>query len=173
MKKDVKESKTQQISLRRINWIREQGYMDKTNEEIEALAYGNRFAYRVCVSLLLTGVVLGNIPMLSIMLLIAFLGVVLPNHPFDYIYNYVLTKKMNKPVLPPRSNQLKFACTVATIWIAGTIYLFYSGLTIWGYVAGGSLVMVAALVSVVDFCIPSKIYNALFIRKSRTNEIGA
>jgi len=157
-----------QLSERRINWIREQGYFTLTNKEIRELAFGNRFAYRLCVVLLIFGVAFNYLPLLSLMMLIAFLGVLLPNHPFDYFYNYAMRKKMNKPKLPPRSKQLKFACTVATLWIAATIYLFYAGITTWGYIAGASLIGVAALVGTIDMCIPSKIYNALFLRKTKT-----
>jgi hypothetical protein len=97
-------------------------------------------------------------------MLIAFLGLVLPNHPFDYIYNLVLRKKLNKPELPPRSKQLKFACLAATLFLGLTIFMFYSGYAIWGYTIGGSLIGIAGLVSTIDLCIPSKIYNALFIK---------
>ena len=164
MKTNDKRTDQNQLSKSRINRIREQGYTIQTNAEIIELAFGNRFAYKVCVSLLIIGVSFANIPLLSAMMLIAFLGVVLPNHPFDYIYNLTLHKKMNKPALPPRSRQLKFACTIATLFIGITIYSFYSGLDVLGYITGGSLIGVALLVSTIDLCIPSKIYNALFIR---------
>ena len=167
MKTFEQNSNQNQLSETRINRLREQGYTSQTDAEISDLAFGNRFAYRICVTLLIFGVGFANIPLLSFMMVIAFLGLLLPNHPFDYIYNLVLSKKMKKPKLPPRSKQLKFTCTVATLWIGGTIYLFYTGLTNWGYIAGVSLIVVATLVSTVDFCIPSKIYNALFIKNPK------
>jgi hypothetical protein len=163
MKNNEQKSNQNQLSEKRIYRIREQGYIFQTDAEIRELAYGNRFAYRICVTLVIFGVAFANIPVLSIMMAVAFLGLVLPNHPFDYIYNLVLCKKMNKPELPPRSRQLKFACAIATLFLGLTIYMFYSGYAIWGYIIGGSLTGVAALVSTIDLCIPSKIYNALFI----------
>ena len=93
------------------------------------------------------------------MMVVSILGVILPNHPFDYIYNILLSGPLNKPKLPRRSRQLRFACVVATIWLATTIYLFYTGLAIAGYVSGGILFSVALLVSTTDVCIPSLIYN--------------
>lgn len=171
MKTEEQISSQTLLSRTRIGRIREQGYDNQTDAEISDLAFGNRFAYRSCVFLLLFGVGFANIPMLSLMMVIAFFGLVLPNHPFDYIYNHLLSKRMNKPEVPPRANQLKFACTVATLWIAGIIYLFYSGLMVWGYVVGSLLIGVAFLVSAIDFCIPSKIYNALFLRKKEIVEI--
>lgn len=169
MKNEKQISNQPMLSRIRIDRIREQGYVCQTDSEIGELAFGNRFAYRLCVTLLIFGVGFASIPLLSVMLVIAFSSLLLPNHPFDYIYNEVLSKRMNKPKVPPRSNQLKFACTLATLWIASTIYLFYSGLTLWGYIIGSLLIVVATLVSTIDFCIPSKIYNALFVRKPKTS----
>jgi hypothetical protein len=96
------------------------------------------------------------------MLFIAICGILLPYHPFDYIYNGLLSNLMNKPKLPPRSKQLKFACIIATLGMASTIFLFYAGLTLAGYITGGSLFLVAFLVSTTDICIPSIIYNFIF-----------
>ena len=87
--------KTNKLTTARINRIREQGYTCHTENQINGLAFGNRFAYRACVSILIAGVALANIPILSGMMAIAFFGVVLPYHPFDYFYNHVLSKRMN------------------------------------------------------------------------------
>jgi len=150
------------LTSRRLYNIRAQGYCGYTDSEISKLAFGNRFTYYLCSFLLLIGVVSVNIPILSIMMIVALSGIILPNHPFDYIYNTLLSKPLNKPKLPRRSKQLKFACLIATVWIAATIYLFSVGFTIVGYVAGGILFFVAILVSTTDVCIPSLIYNFLF-----------
>jgi hypothetical protein len=155
-------TKKNNLSSTRINWIREQGYFKQSDDKVCSLAFGNRFAFRLCASILIIGVILNNIPILTTMLLIAFLGVVLPYHPFDYIYNNLLSKQLGKPILPPRTAQLKFACGLATLWIAVTIILFYNNLTLAGYIVGFVLIGVASLVATVDFCIPSKIYNKIF-----------
>lgn len=155
-------TKKENLSATRIKRIRAQGYEHQTDAEIVDLAFGNRFAYRLCVSILAVGVLLSNIPILSAMLVIAFLGVVLPNHPFDYIYNYFLAKWMNKPQLPARSKQLKFACGMATLTIGVTIYFIYANMTMAASIIGLSLVGVAGLVSTTDYCIPSVMYNAVF-----------
>jgi hypothetical protein len=157
--------KTNKLSTVRINRLREQGYTSQSENEINALAFGNRFAYRLCVSVLAIGVVLQNIPVLATMMVIAFFGVILPNHPFDYLYNGLLSKAMNKPKVPKRSVQLKFACTLATIGIGGVIYLFSAELVIAAYILGVLLITVAGLVASIDFCIPSIIFNNLFLRK--------
>jgi len=150
------------ISAARIRRLRVQGYCNIKDEELSKLAFGNRFAFILCSTVLLIGIITSNIPLLSVMLLIAVLGILLPYHPFDYVYNGLLTNLLDKPKLPPRSKQLKFACIIATLWISSTIYLFYAGFTVAGYIAGGLLFFVAFLVSTTDICIPSIIYNFLF-----------
>lgn len=150
------------ISPARIHRLKVQGYRNLKDDELSKLAFGNRFAYILCSTVLLIGIITSNIPLLSIMFFIAFFGIVLPYHPFDYIYNELLSNSMNKPKLPPRSKQLKFACVIATSGIALIIFLFYKGLTLAGYIVGGSLYSVAFLVSTTDICIPSIIYNFIF-----------
>ena len=94
------------------------------------------------------------------MFVVAFWGVILPNHPFDYIYNYVLSHWMKKPQLPPRSVQLKFACTIATLWLGAIITLLSMHMETIAFGLAGVLAFVASLPSTIDYCIPSVIYNA-------------
>ncbi|HJN05787.1 MAG TPA: DUF4395 domain-containing protein [Bacteroidales bacterium] len=155
------------ISRARIKRLKVQGYSNYSDEMISELAFGNRFAYGLCSAILLIGVILANIPLLAIMMIIALFGVILPYHPFDYIYNYLIRGMINKPKLTRRSKQLKFACGIATIWIAAVIYLFYAGFALAGYIAGGVLSFVAILVSTTDICIPSIIFNFLFKVKTK------
>jgi len=153
------------LSKARINRIRAQGYVTQTDQEISDLSVGNRFAYQLCTGLLIAGVSTANFWLLTTMLVIAFLGVVLPNHPFDYIYNHLLARSLKRPQLPKRSMQLKFACLIATVWIATTIYLCFNGFSTAAYVLDAMLIAVAFTVGTFDYCIPSTIYNALFTKK--------
>lgn len=147
------------ISENRLFRIREQGYCNMTDEQIDGLAFGNRFAYILCSTILLVGVITTHIPTLSAMLAVAFFGVILPYHPFDYLYNHVVRHILKKPKLPKRSKQLKFACALATLFIAGIIYTFSYGMILAGNIIGYSLLAVAFAVSYLDLCIPSIVYN--------------
>lgn len=160
------ESHSSILSARRLSFLRTQGYVKQSDRELADLAYGNRFAFRLCAVLLILGVTTASIPLLTVMMFIAFGGVILPYHPFDYIYNHGLRRRLNKPKLPPRSHQLKFACGMATLSIAGTIFLFWVGYILGAYIVGASLIGSATLVSTTDYCIPSQIYAYLFLRKS-------
>jgi len=150
------------LSPTRLNRLKAQGYCNITDADLSKLAFGNRFAFMLCTLILAIAVTTAHVPTLIAMTIVAFLAIILPYHPFDYIYNHVLRNILNKPKLPPRSKQLKFACIIATVWLIAVSYLFYSGFYTAGYVLGGLLVAVAFTVSSTDFCIPSMIYNFIF-----------
>lgn len=150
------------LSVSRINRLKVQGYLGYSDKELTALAFGNRFAYVVCLTILVLGVITANAPILFVISVVAFGGIILPYHPFDYIYNHLIRHKLNKPALPPRSKQLKFTCTIATFWMIATALLFHFEMYLTGYVMGSLLAIVAFIVSTTDVCIPSIIYNFLF-----------
>lgn len=152
----------QLISAKRIGRLKMQGFCNMTDAEVSEHAFGNRFATSVCFLILLIAVPLANIPLLTAMMFIALFGVLLPNHPFDYVYNNGVRQILNKPKLPPRSKQFKFTCMVATVWLAAVVYVFFAGFMVAGYVLGGLIAAVALLVSSTDICIPSITYNFLF-----------
>jgi hypothetical protein len=143
-----------------------QGYLGYTDSELNDFKFGVRFAYYLCGSLVILGLVLIDINILAAAMIIAFFGSLPPRHPFDYLYNYLVRHLFNKPKMTTRENQGRFACGIATVWLGGIIYLFYAGLNVWAYIAGGILLLIAALVSIFDICIPSMICNFLFKRKT-------
>ena len=151
------------LSKTRINRIRAQGYFSLSDQEIIAISWGNRMAYILCTLLLGIAIGTANIPMLAIMLCVAVGGFLLPYHPFDYLYNRVVAGLLGKPAIPRRSDQLKFACMLASIWLTTDIYLFWSNFNTAGYFLGAILFLVAFAVAFFDFCLPSVIYNALFL----------
>lgn len=154
------------ISPERISRLKVQGYNTGfTDQEISGHAVGNRFAYQMCTVLFSTGLIFTSIPILTVAAIIAFLTVILPYHPFDYFYNYIIRHWLKRPMLPRRTNQAKFACGIASLWLGVIIYLFNLSQFTWGYALGGILFVIALLVSTIDFCIPSIIYNKLFRKR--------
>lgn len=143
-----------------------QGYCEFTLRELDDFKFGIRFAYYLCDSIVILGLLLASKEILTAMMIIAFFGTFPPYHPFDYLYNYGIRHLIGKPKMPPRSNQGRFACGIASVWLGGTIYLLHLDLNLWAYIAGASLVAVATLVSTLDICIPSMIYNFFFKKSS-------
>ena len=160
----------QLISPARRNRLEVQGYTGYTDAELHDYKYGIRLAYYLCGSIVLLGLVFTNVYILATAMAIAFFGSILPSHPFDYFYNAVTRHLINKPKMIRRTDQNKFACGLATIWLGGTLYLFYAGLDTWGYLLGGNILVIATLVSTTDYCIPSVIYKFLFLRKQKSKQ---
>ena len=142
-----------------------QGITGFSDEEWVVHRPGFRFAYQMCFFVTLLGTVLQSIPILSISLTAAFLAVFPPNHPFDYLYNATVGRITRKPKLPPRTNQGRFACAIATVWLSVTIYFFATGSAVAGTVMGAGLLIPAALVGFFDVCLPSLVYNAVVYRQ--------
>jgi hypothetical protein len=124
-------------------------------------------AFGMCALIAGAGTVLASPTILWALAPIAALGALFPVHPFDLIYNYGIRYLRNTGQLPKRRAQSRFACGVGAVWLVATAWAFQSGSLTVGYIFGGVLTGVGALVSTTDICIPSMIYNA-FISPSRT-----
>jgi hypothetical protein len=153
-----------QLSSKSRARLEEQGFRGFADSELGQHRLGIRFAYFICMTIVILGLVLRNQPLLLLANVIALLGVLPPYHPLDYLYNYLVRHLMNRPKLPPRANQGRFACALATAMLAIINYYVYVGSYLVAYTVGGALLITAFLVTFLDLCIPSKIYNALFKR---------
>ncbi len=138
-----------------------QGYF-YSDEQLCDYAPGIRFAYMICGGLVLLGLVFKSLFILSLALAIAFFGTILPRHPVDFLYNSFVHKILKKPVLPTRPRQANFACLIATVLISGIIYSLIKGNMFWMYALGAILLFSSTLVSFLDICIPSIVYNFIF-----------
>ncbi|MEM6803016.1 MAG: DUF4395 family protein [Bacteroidota bacterium] len=158
------------LSPRRKTRLEVQGMLGYSRADLDELKYGIRFAYVFCGFLVLMGVISQNLYLLGAMNIIAFGGVILKNHPFDYLYNYGLRHLLKKPPIPHRPPQIRFACVIATFWLLATHLLFMYEWTVSASIMGYLLVSIAALVGFTDICIPSIIYNVLYQKKIKTED---
>jgi len=125
-----------------------------------------RWSPSFCTLFMALGVLLQSPPLLWGLAATAFLGALLPFHPFDLLYNYGARYLTGTRPLPQQGPQRRFACGIATLWLMATGWAFHSGAPALGYSLGIPLILIAALVSITHFCIPSLIYNSLFRRKA-------
>ncbi len=145
-----------------------QGLSDVDDETLAQTAPWHRLAFGMCALLAGAGTALASPMILWILTPIAALAALFPVHPFDLIYNHGIRYLRNTGPLPKRRAQSRFACGVGAVWLVATALAFQSGALIAGYILGGALTGVAVLVSTTDICIPSLIYNALFLRSRTT-----
>jgi hypothetical protein len=116
----------------------------------------------LCAVIAVVGTALASPAILWGLMVFAALGAVLTFHPFDLIYNFGIRRLTRSPELPRNGAPRRFACAMASVWLLTTGGLFYADLDVAGYLLGGALVAVAALITVSHICIPSLVYRALF-----------
>ena len=141
-----------------------QGLADVDDEALAPVAPWLRMAFGGCAVLAASGTVLASPTILWILTPIAALAALFPVHPFDLIYNHGIRHLTKTGPLPKRRAPSRFACGVGAVWLVATALAFQSGRLMLGYVLGGALTSIALLVSTTDICIPSMIYNAVFLR---------
>jgi hypothetical protein len=144
-----------------------QGYENFTDRQLNDYKFGIRFAYAGCITLVAFALYFQSILLFSITAAIAFAAAFPPYHPFDYIYNYGVRHLLGKPKMPARTNQARFACGIASVWLVVTIYFLYNNHTVAANILALALFAVGALVTTTDICIPSMIYNIIF-KKTRS-----
>jgi len=146
-----------------------QGFCNLDDATLEELAPWLRWSPVLCAIFIALGVALHSPLVLWVMAVTALCGASLPFHPFDLLYNYGVRHFTGTRMLPRHGPQRRFACGIAAAWLVATGWAFQSGSTLLGYALGAPLVLVAALVSITHFCIPSLIYNSLFSRHGTTH----
>ena len=136
--------------------------------ELTEYRLGIRLAYGACALIVLLGLVFQSAHFYVLGLIVTIGGMVLPRHPIDYLYNATIRKFFQKPAIPKRPPQNRFACSIATVWL-GVLLLCWKSLLYWiANAMAGALIMQACIVAFTDICFPSMIYN--FLRgNSQTN----
>lgn len=139
-----------------------QGFSNLDDATLGELAPWLRWSPALCTFFITLGVAMQSPVVLWLMAGTALLGALLPFHPFDLLYNYGARHITGTRPLPFQGPQRRFACGIAAVWLLATGWAFQVGPSLLGFALGIPLILVAALVSITHFCIPSFIYNALF-----------
>ena len=144
-----------------------QGYLSLCDAEIRGLAPWLKVAPAVCATVALAGTVMASPAVLWWLAAVAFLGAALPVHPFDLPYHLFLSGRKGRPKLPASALPRRFACTMATVWLAVTGAAFAGGFATLGYALGGSFFVTAMVPATTDLCIPSFIWTCVLGLPSR------
>jgi hypothetical protein len=144
-----------------------QGSTGLNDTTLEQLAPWMRWTYTLGTLVTVIGVVLMSPAVLWTLAAITCAGIFLPFHPFDLLYNYGMRYATRTGPFPSSGAQRRFVSLVATVWLIATGWAFSVGAAIAGIALGVPLILVGALASITNFCIPSFIYNTLAARRSR------
>jgi len=139
-----------------------QGFERVDDAALAPVAPWLRLAFGLCAVIAGVGTAMASPLILLLLVPIAALAALFPVHPFDLIYNYGIRFMTGTSPLPRRGAPSRFACGLGAVWLIATAWVFHTGHPILGYVLGGLLTGVAALVSTTDVCIPSLVYRSIF-----------
>jgi len=125
-------------------------------DEARALWLGLRFPTALCLALVVTGLALESALIVALLVPIGAVAGWSSRHPFDYLWNHGVRRLVGGPDLPPNPTRRRHAFKLATVWLAGVAALFAASANVAALVLGGILVAVCALVTVTNFCVPSR-----------------
>lgn len=136
-----------------------QGFHDIPDEDLRGVALGLRFAPAVCLVGAAAGTALASPGIIAVLLVLAAAGAVSPHAVPDLLYNRLVARPTGRRPLPPRGAPSRFACQVATLWLAAILGAFLAGLTTLGYALGTAMTVVAATMTFGHYCVASHLYR--------------
>jgi hypothetical protein len=144
-----------------------QGFCGLDDETLAGLSPWLRWTYTIGTLVTLIGVASMSPGVLWVLAAITSAGIFLPFHPFDLLYNYGLRILTGTRPFPHSGPQRRFVFVVATAWLIATGWTFYIGADVAGIALGVPLILVGALASITNFCIPSFIYSTVAALRAR------
>lgn len=143
-----------------------QGYGALADGERRQLWLGIRLAPALCLLGIAVGTVLASPAVLFLMAGLAAVGGFLaPKHPFDYLYDVALRPIFGGPAIPVSPAPRRFACQLATPWIAAIAFAFLADASTVAWILAAPLIVVAATVTTTNWCLPSLIYGLVHGRQ--------
>ena len=90
------------------------------------------------------------------------IAVIMPSHPFDWLYNYGLRFLTGTAPLPKSGQRRKVMFATASVLIALLGGWFYMGYNMVGYIQGGIMTLLGGLLVVFNLCVLSEILAKIF-----------
>jgi len=144
-----------------------QGFSGYRRGERASVVPWLRFTPAVSLLALLAGTALAS-PLLVFLVASAMaLGVLLPGHPWDYVYNGVVRRMTRTGPLPRSGWRRRLAFSIATPWLAATACCFHAGAVSAGYVLGVVMATLMLPLATVHLCVVSEIVDNLVGAKGR------
>lgn len=138
-----------------------QGFCGLDDEELAELAPWMRWTHTLGMLVTIIGVAFASPAVLWSLAALTSVGIVAPFHPFDLAYNYGFRYVTGTRPFPKSGPQRHFVFTLASAWLVATGWAFHIGADTVGFALGVPLIVVAAVASTTNFCIPSFVYNAV------------
>src|ERR1700758_5001229 len=115
------------------NRLEAQGYCGLDDAALQELAPWLRRSYSLGGIITIIGVALMSPAVLWSLAAITLLGIVLPFHAFDLLYNYGARYLTGTRPFPKQAPVRRFVFGVASVWLLATGWAFYAGSDISGF----------------------------------------
>jgi hypothetical protein len=139
-----------------------QGYGALNDSERRSLRVGLRFAPALCLLGMAIGTAFASPVLLFAMAATAVVGgFIMPKHPFDYLYDLTVRPLLGGPSIPPSPPPRRFACQLATPWVAAIAVAFLADAPTLAWALAVPLLLAGAMVTATNWCLPSFIYGLL------------
>ena len=157
------EATTRHLSPTARGRLEAQGFLGYSDDFLAEVNYWLRLAPLVCTAWIAAGTYLASPAVLWALIPIAILGGILPEHPFDVIYNHGIRHLIGTRALPRYGRLRRLGCGLMTpLWVAATGWAFYSGWMRTGYVMGSVAVLLVFINVTTGLCVFSLFYGLLF-----------
>jgi hypothetical protein len=138
-----------------------QGFYGIEDSELSKVDFGLRVSPVICAMTVAVATITANANIFWGLLPFALAGALLPGHPFDVVYNHGLRHWINGSRLPRYQAPRRFACLLASAFIAASALSIQSGAVLAGQILGGALVVTALIPILTGFCVPSFLYRMI------------
>lgn len=138
-----------------------QGYRGLCDRNLAELDPWLRVAPAFCAGWALVASLQGAADAIALLAVIAFVGAFAPLHPFDLPYNLVIRHWTGTPPIPASGPPRRFACAVASVWLAGIAAALAGGAAAMGLALGLSFAATALVPVVTGLCVPSWVLSRL------------
>ncbi len=139
-----------------------QSILHQSSNTLHELKHWWRFTPTLNWLITLVGIILTSPPILYIQAVLMGVALVLPYHPFDWIYNYGLRKVTRTAPLPKSGQRRKIMFGFACVLIAVLGIWFDVGNYLAGYIQGGIMVLLGGLLMLFNLCVLSEVLAKIF-----------
>jgi len=147
------------------NNLNKQGFGKLDEEAKSRYALPLRFTPGVGTTLIVIGLVLQSPIWLGSMAIVALSGALLPSGMLiDLVYNLAVRHLFRAPSLPPMPKPRQFSYLLSTGFLVGSALSFNYGLTVLGFILGGSVVIGSTILTTTLWCLGSWWYRLIFRR---------
>jgi len=133
-----------------------QSFLGLTDDELKTIGPWMRFTPVLNLTFTVTATALSSIPLLTGLAILMAVGTIIPVHPFDALYNYLVRRITRTQPLPESGVRRRIVFAVGAVWLLLTAAAFLIGRSGAGYVLGGLMAVLIAPLALVHFCVLSE-----------------